>query len=180
MRAVVVYESMYGNTRAIAEAIGAGISGAGQVSVVPVASASPDLVRDADLIVVGGPTHVHGMSRPATRASAAATAGQPLSELALQPGADGPGVREWLAGLGHVSGACAAFDTRMRGPALLTGRASRAIATRLSRAGLNPVAAPRSFLVTKANELVPGQAARAREWGALLAGKAAVSGAVTG
>ena len=41
MRAFVMYESMYGNTRAIAEAIGAGISCAGEVTVIPVAAAGP-------------------------------------------------------------------------------------------------------------------------------------------
>ena len=40
MRAVVVYESMYGNTHGIAEAIGAGLKTAFDVSVVPVAQAS--------------------------------------------------------------------------------------------------------------------------------------------
>ncbi|MDT4956416.1 MAG: hypothetical protein QOD31_215, partial [Pseudonocardiales bacterium] len=63
MRVVVVYESSYGNTHLIADAIGDGIPAGHQVDVVPVSGASQELVDGADLLVVGGPTHVHGMSR---------------------------------------------------------------------------------------------------------------------
>ena len=63
MRAVVVYESMYGNTRRVADAIGAGLGTVFDVTVVPVSQASPVVLADADLVVVGGPTHAHGMSR---------------------------------------------------------------------------------------------------------------------
>ena len=68
MRAVVVYESMYGNTRAVAEAIGEGMRTIHDVVVVPVGKAGPDVLDGAQILVVGGPTHVHGMSRPRSRA----------------------------------------------------------------------------------------------------------------
>ena len=64
MRAVIVYESMYGNTHQVAEAIGAGLEPACEVSIVPVSQATQESLAGADLVVVGGPTHVHGMSRP--------------------------------------------------------------------------------------------------------------------
>jgi hypothetical protein len=137
-----------------------------------VAEASRELLGHADLVLVGGPTHVHGMSRPATRKGAADAARKPGSGLVLDPGADG-GVREWLEGLGQLSGAAAAFDTRMKGPAAFTGRASKGITHLLRRHGLTMVAAPESFLVTKENNLRPGEAARAKEWGASLAAKVA-------
>ena len=70
MRAVVVYESMYGNTHLVADAIGAGLRPACDVSVVPVAEAGPAVLAGADLVVVGGPTHVHGMGRASTRKAA--------------------------------------------------------------------------------------------------------------
>ena len=70
MRAVVVYESMYGNTHQVADAIGAGLGTAFDVRVVPVSLAGPEVLADADLVVVGGPTHAHGMSRAATRKAA--------------------------------------------------------------------------------------------------------------
>ena len=68
MSAVVVYESVYGNTRAIAEAIADGLGGA---SVVPVSRAG---VPEADLLVVGGPTHMHGLASSRTRQVAASAA----------------------------------------------------------------------------------------------------------
>ena len=63
MRALVVYELMYGNTHAIGEAIARGIAAAGGVDVVPAARATAELVETADLLIVGGPTHVHGVKR---------------------------------------------------------------------------------------------------------------------
>src|SRR5579872_93280 len=70
MRAVVVYESMYGNTHLIADAIGAGLGSAFDVSVIPVSEAGSAVLADADLVVVGGPTHIHGISRARTRKAA--------------------------------------------------------------------------------------------------------------
>lgn len=64
MRALVVYESMYGNTRAIAEAVAEGLSEATDVKAVPTSEAREILVDNPalDLIVFGTPTHAHGMS----------------------------------------------------------------------------------------------------------------------
>lgn len=171
MKAVIIYESMYGNTRAIAEAIGAGLTPAADVSVVRLADATPDLLGDADLVVVGGPTHVHGMSRPTTRKSAIEAAGKPGSGLRLEKDAGGAGVRDWLPGLGRLSAAGAAFDTRMSGPVMFTGQASKGIASQLRRHGLTVISEPESFLVTKDNELHPGEADRARGWGSSLAAR---------
>ena len=114
MKVVIVYESMYGNTHHVANAIGAGLRGVADVAVVPVEQASEELVDTADLLVVGGPTHVHGMSRPSTRK--AAVEGLAKNEaLELDPEAEGPGLRTWIPTLSHRSGPAAAFDTRMHG-----------------------------------------------------------------
>ena len=169
MRAVVVYESMYGNTHQVAEAIGAGLEPACSVSVVPVSRVTPESLADADLVVVGGPTHVHGMSRAATRKSAVEAAGKPGSGLELDPDAQGPGLREWLGSLGRYPVKAAAFDTRMHGPAALTGQASKGVSRSLRAHGLDLVAKPESFLVTRENQLEPREAARARAWGGKLA-----------
>src|SRR5215468_7335079 len=67
MQAVIVYESMFGNTRTIAHAIGAGLAEYFDVAIVPVARAYPATYGEADLVVVGGPTHVHGLSRRPSR-----------------------------------------------------------------------------------------------------------------
>ena len=169
MRAVVVYESMYGNTHLVADAIGAGLRTAFDVSVIPVSEANPAVLADADLIVVGGPTHAHGMSRAATRKAAVKAANKPVSPLRAEPGALGPGLRDWFASLGHYPVKAAAFDTRFHGPAALTGRASKAV-TRLLRAhGFDVVAEPESFQVTKQDRLEPQETARARDWGTRLA-----------
>jgi hypothetical protein len=169
MRAVIIYESMYGNTHLVADAIGAGLRGACEVAVLPVAQADQTALDGADLVVVGGPTHAHGMSRPGTRRSAVTAADKPGSDLTVEPDALGPGLREWLDSLGHYRVAAAAFDTRMHGPASLTGRASKGVARQLSAHGFRMVAEPESFLVTRQAELDPDEADRAREWGAELA-----------
>lgn len=177
MRAVVVYESMYGNTHLVADAIGDGLKAGYQVDVVPVDRADQQLLEGADLVVVGGPTHVHGMSRASTRESAVADARKPDSQLALDPDAEGPGLREWLTALPALRAKGAAFDTRVDLPAVLTGRASKGIGRRLRQHGVELVAEPESFLVTKQNQLEPEETARARRWGVRLVDSLAKDGA---
>jgi hypothetical protein len=169
MRAVVVYESMYGNTRAVAQAIGEGLRSVHDVVVVPVGRAGPEVVDAATLLVVGGPTHAHGMTRRRTREAAAEAAGKQDSTVVLEDGATGPGVREWLASLGHLNVLAAAFDTRVDWPAVLSGRASKGIDSELGKHGAHRAATPESFLVTKENELESGEEDRARRWGESLA-----------
>jgi hypothetical protein len=171
MRAVIVYESMYGNTRLIADAIARGLGPESETVVVPVSEARPELLDRADLVVVGGPTHAHGMSRAATRKSAVQAADKPGSRLTLDPGAEGPGLRDWFDGLDQGSGTAAAFDTRLGGPAILTGQASKGIARLLRKHGLTLAAGPESFLVTKDNRLQPGEEHRAQAWGRQLASR---------
>lgn len=175
MRAVVVYESMYGNTHLVADAIGAGLETAFEVSVVPVSQADPAVLDGAGLVVVGGPTHAHGMSREATRKAAAEAADKPVSPLNLEPDAAGPGLREWFASLGRYPVRAAAFDTRLHAPAALTGRASKGVARLLRAHGFEVVAEPESFLVTKQDRLEPQETTRAREWGTKLAASIAPS-----
>jgi hypothetical protein len=169
MRAVVIYESMYGNTHAIAAAIGDGLRQTVEdVSVVAVHDADASTGEGCDLVVVGGPTHVHTLSRPSTRKAAVEAAAEPDSDLEVEPDAIGPGVREWLDGLLRADGRAAAFDTRIDGPAALTGRASKGIARRLRGKGYTLIADPHSFLVTKESHLEPHEEDSAREWGARL------------
>ena len=171
MNALVVYESMYGNTRRIAEAIARGLGG----DAVHVAAADADAVAAADLLVVGGPTHIMGMSRPKTREAARlATAQDPA--LRLEPGATGPGLREWLATLDGAGRAAAAFDTRLRMPGWI-GHASPRIARQLRRTGHRFLRPPVSFFVSKQTVLLDGELQRAEEWGSHLASTAPVADA---
>ncbi|HUY30100.1 MAG TPA: hypothetical protein VMV02_03800 [Acidimicrobiales bacterium] len=182
MRVDVVYESMFGNTREIAEAIVDGLGPTVEARVVGVAAAVADatLVDACDLLVVGGPTQAWSMSRPRTRSGAADYTRQPGSALHLEPGADsGPGVREWIAGLGLVSGRAAAFDTRVHVPAVLTGRASKSIGRALERHGFRLVVPPASFFVHAKDGLLPGEAERARAFGARLVAAVVADGART-
>ena len=143
----------------------------------PLAQASPAVLADADLVVVGGPTHAHGMSRAATRKAAVEAASKPVGGLTVEPNALGPGLRDWFGSLGRYPVKAAAFDTRVHGPAALTGRASKGVARLLREHGFDVAAEPESFLVTKQDRLEPQETARAREWGTkLAAGLAPVRG----
>ena len=175
MRALIIYESMYGNTHAIAEAIARGLQPGTDVTVVPVAGATPELLAAADLIVAGGPTHVHGMSRPATRKSAVDQTRKHDGQPALDADAEGPGLRDWFGSLDRMNGMAAAFDTRLAGPAMFTGSAAKGIAKLLERHGFTLIAEAESFLVTGDNKLRPGEEDRAKEWGQALAAKVPVT-----
>jgi hypothetical protein len=166
MNAVVVYESVYGNTRAIAEAVGEGLGGA---TVVPVKDAAA-VVETAELLVVGGPTHMHGLATSLSRRMAVQAAEED-GHAAVEPGAaDDPGLRRWLHDLSPRSDARgAAFDTRLDKSPTLTGTAARGIARRLRHRGYE-VLGSESFLVEDAEgPLEKGELGRARAWGADLA-----------
>ncbi len=167
MRSVVVYESMFGNTHAIAEAVATGLRRTGEVVIVPVEQATKDVLEGADLLVVGGPTHAHGMSSAQSRKGAPDYVEKSHGDLTLEPGWDGMGLRDWFQELPGTPCAAAAFDTRADVAALLSGRASKGIASRLAKHGCRLVAEPESFLV-KDNHLLPHELDRAAEWGASL------------
>jgi len=163
MQAVVVHESMYGNTAKIAEAIGRGLAEAGlSVRVAPFSEVSPEQIIDADVLVVGGPTHAHGMSHETTRATARDDDKNDFDEPAPEPG-----LRAWLHDLPEgATRAAVAFDTRLHGPALFTGSAAKHIVSRLEDRGFQIAAEPESFFVTKENQLLDGEEARAQTWAA--------------
>lgn len=167
MKAIVVYESLYGNTHEVAEAVAEGLRHGADVEVVPVADASADRLAAGELLVVGGPTHVHGMSSRLSRKGAADDAKKKGHE---PPDVEGPALREWFDGLPEADGSpAAAFDTRIDKPRLVTGSAAKGIAKRLRRHGYTLVG-EESFLVADSEgPLVPGELDRARAWGRSLA-----------
>jgi Flavodoxin len=164
MRALVVFESMFGNTQTIANAIADGLSARVAVGVVEVGDAPTVIDEQIDLIVVGGPTHAFGLSRPATRQSAADQAVNGVISA-------GSGLREWLAAIPEGSSrvAVATFDTRVDRPHL-PGSAARAAQKRLRRLGLRVVLPSESFSVTGTEgPLVDGELERVVAWGEKLA-----------
>jgi len=170
MRAVIVYESMYGNTHEVAQRIADGLRTGYEVALLPVHEATSAVVADADLLLVGGPTHAHGMTTSATRKSARDAAAKPGSALQLESDTDGAGLRDWFNTLGTLPGTkAAAFDTRFDAVAVFTGHAGKGISHRLRRHRCTMVADPESFLVDKHTVLLPGEADRAEQWGRRLA-----------
>jgi hypothetical protein len=156
MRALVVYESMFGNTKLVAEAIGRGLAARLPVDVVEVSTAPETIGDDIDLVVVGGPTHEFGLSSPRSRRAAAAQS--PAGVIS-----QGKGVREWVACL-HPHAArlvVAAFDTHID-KAWFPGAASKRLEKMLRSMGLRSLAAPTSFYVhDSAGPLVGGEIERA-------------------
>jgi hypothetical protein len=102
VRVLVVYESVLGNTRVIAEAIAEGIGSVAPQATVRCLLAARILGEpvDADLVVVGAPTHFFSMPAERTRRSrveGVLRRGREEGLAArLEPGAVGPGLREWF------------------------------------------------------------------------------------
>lgn len=164
-RALVVYESMFGNTRLVAGAIAAGLRSSGmEAEVVDVCDSPPGEVQDADLLVLGAPTHAFSLSRPNTRADAVRQ-GAPERQATT-------GMREWLAATSDAGRRppVAVFDSRVTKVRRLPAAAGRK-AAKLARAhGFDLVAPAEAFLVEDVQgPLVDGELARAEEWGRDLA-----------
>jgi hypothetical protein len=173
MKITVVYESMFGNTHQVAQAISDGIREAhrdADVECVSVNDASPELIQSAELLVVGGPTHIRGMTSAVSRKMGMKeeqkdeARGEPAHEV--EEDAEGPGVRAWFKGLPKVKdGQAAAFDTRLEFS--MAGSAARRIVRRLRKHGYHLVSDPEGFVVEDAyGPLRAGEIDRAKQWGA--------------
>ena len=140
MKSVVVYGSRSGNTRQVAEAIAGALETYGPVRILAAEDASATVWDHCDLLVVGGPTE----GRHAT-----------------------PPVRAFFERLpSHALRGieCAAFDTRLDWPRLVTGSAAADIRRRLLGAGANMVAPAESFKVCDRPQLRHGELERAPIW----------------
>ena len=161
MKAVVVYESLWGNTAAVARAVAEGL-GTG-VRALSTAEASGPAMADVDLIVAGAP--VLGFQLPTDRHARrhrSNPAGAPRP-----PDLSHPSMRSWLEALPPGHGACAAFETGLR---WFPGGATSAIARGLEQAGYRPLMKGQRFVVKgKWGPLRDGELERARRWGAELA-----------
>jgi hypothetical protein len=161
VKAIVVYESLWGNTAAVARAVAEGI-GPGAVAL-STAEATDAEVAGAGLLFAGAPILGFNLPTEQIRKSIAADrrhAGNP-ADLAH------PSMRDWLGGLPQGSAACAAFETRIRWS---PGSSAKRIAEGLEAVGFRRVAEPERFLVAgKYGPLKDGELERARRWGAALA-----------
>lgn len=171
MKAVVVYESLWGNTASVARAIAEGIGP--EALALSTADASAEALSGVELLVAGAPTHFARM--PSARSRAAAG----KYETETPPDLSQPLMRDWLDGLASGAARCAAFDTRGEIPAETPLRgwfakmgAANGILKKLERKGYRPVAEAEGFIVkpdSSAGPLVDGETERARAWGAELA-----------
>lgn len=162
--ALVVYESMFGNTEQVAQAIAEGLRSAVDVELTDVDHAPLQPGSDLALLVVGGPTHAFSMSRPRTREDAVGR-GAPNQPLL--------GIREWLGRLPRGTRddlQVAVFDTRSDKVRRLPGSAAKAAASVLKRRGYGVPQARASFYVRDiGGPLATGELDRARAWGKQLA-----------
>jgi hypothetical protein len=157
MKAVVVYESHWGNTEAVARAIADGI-GEG-TAVLTTDEASPAAVEDVDLLVAGAPVMAFRLPQEGMRDSI-----EGAGRKADKPADVGhPFMRTWLETLPRGNGAGAAFETRMRWS---PGSATGAIERGLRESGYRTVARPGRFIVRGSQgPLRDGELDRARSWG---------------
>ncbi len=170
MPALIVYESMFGATHAVAEEIAAGLRDRTPATVASVNDLDPEHLPEADLIVLGAPTHGHGLSTPVSRGDAALIGLDSYSGLRLEHDDNAVGMAEWLErAVLPADAVVAVFDTRIRGPRLVVGSAGHHVVRLLRAGGREPVVASESFYVMDNHRLEPGERQRAREWGAALA-----------
>ena len=63
MKALIIYDSRFGNTEKIARAIGETITPLGEAKVVQVGEANLSELSSIDFLIVGSPTHAGGATR---------------------------------------------------------------------------------------------------------------------
>jgi flavodoxin len=159
---IVVYESLWGNTAAVARAVAEGIGDGAEV--MPTDQATVDRLAAADLIVAGAPVLGFRLATDEMRSNVARSeAGAPTP-----PDLAHPSLRGWLEKLPPGNGRpAAAFETRIWwSPRGATGDIARGF----ERAGYEPLGEPGKFVVRdKHGPLRDGELDRARAWGAALA-----------
>lgn len=159
MRTAIVYESMFGNTEALVDAVASGLRDRG-VDVIAIRAGEPtdhDL-RDVDLLVLAAPTHALSLSRASSRADAVV---QGASSGSAQTG-----IREWLLAVPDDGErpCVAVFDTRAKVTRRWPGAASRAAGRRLRRMGFDVVARKSFYVEAVTGPLVDGEVDRAHDW----------------
>lgn len=172
MRALVIHESLYGNTRRVAEGVAGGLAGARPDVAVRCLSATevvrrPDVLAGVDLLVLGCPTHAWHMSSVRSRKAQLTQDAAEEPERRHDRDAAGPGLHEVIALLPPDGRRIAAFDTRL--DSRFSGGAAKRVAREARAAGCVVIGTPTGFLVTaKHGPLAVGEVERAQAWGASL------------
>ncbi len=156
MKYLVVYDSIFGNTEKIAQAVGQALAAVGEGQVIKVGDFKAETLAGLDLVVAGSPTRGF---RPT------------------------PALKDFLKGLpaGTLRGVRAsAFDTRMRDEDMrsgflkfmvgIFGYAAQPIANLLAGKGASVIQPLGGFFVAGAEgPLLDGEIEKAREWAARIA-----------
>ena len=164
MKAVVVYESLWGNTAAVARAIADGIGP--DARCLTTDAATPEALRDAALVVVGAPVIGFGLARQMMRENIR----RDEANAPRPPDLSHPSLRSWLEDMPRADGRSAAFETRIWwSPRGATGDIERG----LRDAGYRTIANAQKFIVKdKYGPLREGELERAYRWGKELAAAA--------
>ena len=125
MNTLIIYDSTFGNTAQLAQAMTDKLGEHGAARIALANEAGLTEVNDIDLLLVGGPTQRHGLS---------------------------PSMKTFLEGLPRrtLQGIHAgAFDTRYHMSAWKSGSAAHRLASKLKRAGASLIVEPESFFVAE-------------------------------
>ena len=169
MTAIVVYESIWGNTATLAQAIGRGLGP--KTQVLSTSEATPDVVAEAGLLVLGAP--VHSYNRP--EFVTIQVGRDPEDEVeGAAPGSEFVLMRDWIRGLRGPAVPVAVFEIRI---GELPGEGgAREVLKALAEGGWDLVVPAASFQM-ESHPISPGPGGwinsaeldRARAWGASLA-----------
>lgn len=163
MKAIIVYESMWGNTAAVARAVAEGIGP--EAMALNTSEATAEMIADADLIVGGSPLMGFMMPTQSTRDTLASS----KQHRDNPPDLSNPSMRSWFKTLSPGSGHGAGFET---GLGWSPGSAAKKIARKLASTGYETVLDHERFLVAGTyGPLNDGEIERAKAWGATIAEK---------
>lgn len=169
MIAIVVYESIWGNTAVLAQAIGRGLGP--KTQVLSTVEATADIVAEADLLVLGAP--VHSYNRPEFVSIQAGRGLDDEVESAI-PGSELVLMRDWIKDLRTPGFPVAVFEIRI-GDFPGEGGA-REVLEAIAERGWNPIVPAASFRM-ESHPISPGpggwisptELERAKDWGVALA-----------
>lgn len=153
MKALVIYDSVFGNTEKIARAIGKGLESKMDVEILRISDVKPEQLPGVELLIVGSPTRK------------------------FSPTAATTNLIKKIPTNGLKSVRAAAFDTRISVTDInsrflnfmvkLFGYAAEPVANRLRKKGAELIASPEGFIVNDTEgPLKDGELERAADWAA--------------